>query len=57
MMPSRNSGGAKVIQALERTLALNQGALEHERQVIAEYGNMSSPTVQPRAPVVKQPSD
>jgi predicted naringenin-chalcone synthase len=56
-MPSRNSGGAKVIQAPETTLALNQGALEHERQVIAEYGNMSSPTVQPRAPVVKQPSD
>jgi alkylresorcinol/alkylpyrone synthase len=38
-------GGAKVIQALETTLALDQGALEFERQVIAEYGNMSSPTV------------
>jgi alkylresorcinol/alkylpyrone synthase len=34
-------GGAKVIQALETTLALDQGALEFERQVIAEYGNMS----------------
>ena len=38
-------GGAKVIQALEATLALDQGTLEHERQVIADYGNMSSPTV------------
>ncbi len=38
-------GGAKVIQALETTLTLDQGTLEHERDVIAEYGNMSSPTV------------
>ena len=38
-------GGAKVIQALETTLALDQGTLEHERDVIAEFGNMSSPTV------------
>jgi alkylresorcinol/alkylpyrone synthase len=38
-------GGAKVIAALERALALDQGALDHEREVIADYGNMSSPTV------------
>jgi alkylresorcinol/alkylpyrone synthase len=38
-------GGAKVIHAIETALALDQGTLEHERQVIAEYGNMSSPTV------------
>jgi alkylresorcinol/alkylpyrone synthase len=38
-------GGAKVINAIESALALDQGALEHERQVIADYGNMSSPTV------------
>jgi alkylresorcinol/alkylpyrone synthase len=38
-------GGAKVIHAIETTLALDQGTLEHERQVIADYGNMSSPTV------------
>jgi alkylresorcinol/alkylpyrone synthase len=38
-------GGAKVIQALETCLALDQGTLEHERQVITDYGNMSSPTV------------
>jgi alkylresorcinol/alkylpyrone synthase len=38
-------GGAKVIVALERALALEQGALDHEREVIADYGNMSAPTV------------
>jgi alkylresorcinol/alkylpyrone synthase len=38
-------GGTRVIQALETTLTLDQGTLEHERDVIAEYGNMSSPTV------------
>jgi alkylresorcinol/alkylpyrone synthase len=37
-------GGAKVITALERALSLNQGTLDHERDVLAEYGNMSSPT-------------
>jgi alkylresorcinol/alkylpyrone synthase len=38
-------GGAKVISALESALALDQGTLVHERQIIADYGNMSSPTV------------
>jgi len=38
-------GGAKVIAALERALSLQQGALDHERDVIADYGNMSGPTV------------
>jgi alkylresorcinol/alkylpyrone synthase len=38
-------GGAKVINALEGALALDQGTLDCERQVIADYGNMSSPTV------------
>jgi alkylresorcinol/alkylpyrone synthase len=38
-------GGSKVIAALERALSLDQGALDHERDVIADYGNMSSPTV------------
>lgn len=37
-------GGAKVIAALERALCLEQGALDHERGVIADYGNMSAPT-------------
>ena len=37
-------GGAKVITALERALALDQGTLDHERMVLAEYGNMSAPT-------------
>jgi alkylresorcinol/alkylpyrone synthase len=38
-------GGSKVIAALERALSLEQGALDHEREVIADYGNMSAPTV------------
>lgn len=38
-------GGAKVVRALENALDLNQGTLKHERQVLAEYGNMSAPTV------------
>jgi alkylresorcinol/alkylpyrone synthase len=38
-------GGAKVINAIETALALDQGTLEHERQVISDYGNMSAPTV------------
>ena len=38
-------GGAKVIVALEAALALDQGTLDCEREVIANYGNMSSPTI------------
>jgi alkylresorcinol/alkylpyrone synthase len=38
-------GGTKVIAALERALSLDQGTLDHEREVIADYGNMSGPTV------------
>ena len=38
-------GGAKVINALETALALDQGTLDCERQVISDYGNMSSPTI------------
>jgi alkylresorcinol/alkylpyrone synthase len=38
-------GGSKVIAALERALSLEQGSLDHERDVLADYGNMSSPTV------------
>lgn len=37
-------GGAKVITALERALAMDQGTLDHERDVLAEHGNMSAPT-------------
>src|SRR5436305_12760233 len=38
-------GGAKVIAALERALSLDHGTLDHAREVIADYGNMSAPTV------------
>lgn len=37
-------GGAKVVEALESALALGQGSLDHERAILADYGNMSSPT-------------
>jgi alkylresorcinol/alkylpyrone synthase len=38
-------GGAKVILALEQALRLPQGTLDHEREVLSDYGNMSAPTV------------
>jgi alkylresorcinol/alkylpyrone synthase len=37
-------GGAKVIEALEDALRLDPGALDHERAVLSEHGNMSAPT-------------
>jgi alkylresorcinol/alkylpyrone synthase len=38
-------GGVKVIDAIETALDLNQGALNLEREVLRDYGNMSAPTV------------
>lgn len=38
-------GGAKVVSALEHALAIPQGQLADERAVLAEFGNMSAPTV------------
>jgi len=38
-------GGVKVIDAIETALHLNQGALNLEREVLHDYGNMSAPTV------------
>lgn len=38
-------GGAKVVEALEHALDLGQGALDVERDVLRDYGNMSAPTV------------
>ncbi|MBP2449919.1 putative naringenin-chalcone synthase [Rhizobium leguminosarum] len=37
-------GGSKVITALESALKLSQGTLDQEREVLSDYGNMSSPT-------------
>ncbi|MBF0325657.1 MAG: type III polyketide synthase [Alphaproteobacteria bacterium] len=37
-------GGTKVVHALERAFSLGQGSLNHERAILAEYGNMSAPT-------------
>ena len=38
-------GGVKVIDALELSLSIGQGRLDHERDVLADHGNMSAPTV------------
>jgi len=38
-------GGMKVLEALEAAFGLGQGALDYERDVLADHGNMSSPTV------------
>mgnify|MGYP001627202816 FL=1 len=38
-------GGAKVLAALERALPPPAAGLEHARAVLAEFGNMSAPTV------------
>jgi alkylresorcinol/alkylpyrone synthase len=38
-------GGAKVVTALETAFSLEQGRLVAEREVLADYGNMSAPTV------------
>ncbi|WP_160009888.1 type III polyketide synthase [Rhizobium sp. 18055] len=38
-------GGTRVLAALESALSIPSEALDHERAVIAEYGNMSSPTI------------
>lgn len=38
-------GGMKVIDALEGSLSLDQGSLDHERSVLANHGNMSAATV------------
>ena len=38
-------GGMKVIDAMEASLSMDQGALDHERTVLGDHGNMSAPTV------------
>lgn len=38
-------GGTKVVAAIERAFGLDQGSLDHERGVLADFGNMSAPTV------------
>lgn len=40
-----HSGGAKVIDTVKNMLGLSETQLEPTRRVLAEYGNMSSPTV------------
>ena len=40
-LPSRRHQG---VAAIETALGLEPGTLDHERAVLAEYGNMSAPT-------------
>ncbi len=37
-------GGAKVVEAIEGTMGLASGALDAERSVLRDFGNMSAPT-------------
>jgi alkylresorcinol/alkylpyrone synthase len=37
-------GGAKIVDAIEESLTLKAGVLDHERAILARYGNMSAPT-------------
>jgi len=38
-------GGRKVLEAIEGALSLAPGSLDHEREVLKRFGNMSAPTV------------
>jgi alkylresorcinol/alkylpyrone synthase len=38
-------GGTRVLTAMEASLGVEPGTLDHERGVLADYGNMSAPTV------------
>ncbi len=38
-------GGMKVVEAIESTMNLPAGSLDHERTILRDYGNMSAPTV------------
>ena len=38
-------GGAKILDYVQEALGLTEGDLRFSRDVLAEYGNMSSPTV------------
>ena len=42
---SFHPGGAKVVTALESAFELGQGRLQHERDILEGFGNMSAPTV------------
>ena len=37
-------GGAKVVEAIESSMNLDEGTLNHERDVLRDFGNMSAPT-------------
>ena len=43
--PVCHPGGTRVLDAIEAALELAPGTLDHERSVMRDFGNMSSPTV------------
>ncbi len=38
-------GGKKILEAIEKSMAMPEGNLAHSYQVLNDYGNMSSPTI------------
>ena len=38
-------GGRKIVDLIQKELKLDEHALDHSRNVLAKYGNMSSPTI------------
>lgn len=38
-------GGPKIVTSVEEALSLKSGSLDDSREILAEYGNMSSPTI------------
>ena len=40
----RDRGGRKVVEAIEGALSLGAGSLDHEREILRRFGNMSAPT-------------
>jgi predicted naringenin-chalcone synthase len=38
-------GGKKILEAIEKSIALAPGSLAYSYQILKEYGNMSSPTI------------
>lgn len=38
-------GGKKILEAIEKSISLSKESLQHSYDVLADYGNMSSPTI------------
>jgi predicted naringenin-chalcone synthase len=40
-----NTGGKKILEAIEKSISLPTECLRHSYEVLKDYGNMSSPTI------------